>query len=264
VSTGLVVLAGVVLSGALIGCSSPATTEPWEVGGTPSNDGGTTPTGDGAMGNPGSGGQTDAGGGGASQDSSGPGMGTPEAGAVGQDSSAPAEAGVDAGPVTSDDGFGAARTICINHINALRATDTAVALKPLTLVNTDTTDTCVDTQATNDESKMSAHYSFINNDPSCTWGNASGWAQDECLGGGAAGIESCLDAMWAEQTQPNCAGCIGCTAFGGACPNCDYSGTMGGECGHYVNMSAPYFTQVACGFGGTPTGSSAWAVQDFQ
>ena len=76
-----------------------------------------------------------------------------------------------------------------------------------------------------------------------------------------AGIQQCLQSMWDERLQPNCAGCVGCTAFGGACPNCDYSGMNGGECGHYVNMSAPYFTQVACGFSAAP---GTWAVQDFQ
>jgi hypothetical protein len=71
--------------------------------------------------------------------------------------------------------------------------------------------------------------------------------------------------MWDESLKPNCAGCVGCTAFGGACANCDYSGTMGYECGHYVNMSAPYFTMVACGFAGaSPSSSDGWAVQNFE
>ena len=166
------------------------------------------------------------------------------------------------------DGFGASRIACINEINRLRATDTAIALQPYTLYDVATTNTCVDTQATNDESRDSAHYSFINNDPSCTWGQASGWAQDECLQGygtSPSGLIACLDAMWAEQDNSNCTGCIGCTAFGGACPNCDYSGMNGPECGHYVNMSAPYFTQVACGFAGAaPSSGTGWSVQNFQ
>jgi hypothetical protein len=74
--------------------------------------------------------------------------------------------------------------------------------------------------------------------------------------------------MWAESTHANCAGCVGCTAVGGACPNCDYSGTADpslGECGHYVNMSAPYFTTVACGFGGAaPSSADGYSVQNFQ
>jgi hypothetical protein len=71
--------------------------------------------------------------------------------------------------------------------------------------------------------------------------------------------------MWDESLKPNCQGCIGCTAFGGACSNCDYSGNLGYECGHYVNMSAPYFTSVACGFAGAaPSSPDGWAVQNFE
>jgi hypothetical protein len=164
--------------------------------------------------------------------------------------------------VSSNDGFSASRTACINKINALRAT---INLPAYTLENTDTINTCVDTQASNDQAKNSAHDSFINNTPKCTWGQASGWAQDECLGGygtSPSGIEQCMQDMWDESLKPNCAGCIGCTKFGGACPNCDYSGSKGYECGHYVNMSAPYFTQVACGFAGTTQDS--WSVQNFE
>jgi hypothetical protein len=151
--------------------------------------------------------------------------------------------------------------------------ETAIKLSPYTLYDTATTNTCVDTQASNDEAKMSAHYSFINNDPSCTWGQADGFAQDECPQGWTttiASLDSCLASMWAERSHANCAGCIGCTAFGGACPNCDYDGTADpslGECGHYVNMSASYFTQVACGFAGTAPGESSgnnWMVQNFE
>lgn len=174
----------------------------------------------------------------------------------------------DAGTVTSADGFGPSRAACINKINALRATDTAVALAPLTLENTDTLNSCVDTQASTDESKNSSHYAFINNAPSCTWGSARAFAQDECqegYGTTPTGIEKCLQDMWDESLKPNCLGCVGCTAFGGACSNCDYSGTLGYECGHYVNMSAPYFTMVACGFAGEPPSSStAWSVQNFE
>jgi hypothetical protein len=71
--------------------------------------------------------------------------------------------------------------------------------------------------------------------------------------------------MWDESLQPNCAGCVGCTQFGGQCPNCDYNGTMGNECGHYVNLSAPYFTMVACGFaGGAPSSGDGWSVQNYE
>jgi hypothetical protein len=39
----------------------------------------------------------------------------------------------------------------------------------------------------------------------------------------------------------------------------------GPECGHYVNMSAPYFTMVACGFAGAaPSSADGWSVQNFE
>lgn len=176
--------------------------------------------------------------------------------------------GVDSGTITSADGFAASRQACINTINMLRATDTAVKLQPYTLMNTDALNSCVDTQSNTDQSKMSAHWSFINNSPSCTWGNASGFAQNECeegYGTTVAGIEQCLQDMWNESLKPNCLGCVGCTAFGGACSNCDYSGAKGYECGHYVNMSAPYFTQVVCGFAGAaPSSAGGWSDQNFE
>lgn len=180
---------------------------------------------------------------------------------------------VDSGPmaVTSADGFGPSRTVCITTINALRATDTAVALQPYTLEDDTSLDMCVDTQATNDEAMNSAHYSFINSAPACGWGTTlmmGNTGQNECAQGYGttpAGIQQCLQDMWNERLQPNCTGCIGCTAYGGACPNCDFYGMSGPECGHYVNMSAPYYTQVACGFGGaSPSSGTAWAVQNFE
>jgi hypothetical protein len=221
--------------------------------GPPGHDGGKVPGHDGATGDS----TTSNDGGGGSVDSSDPDTGAHEV-----------DAGVDTGTVTSADGFGASRTACINKINALRATDTAVALKPYTLVDTTSLDMCVDEQATNDQAKDSAHYSFINKAPWCPWGSSEMWAQDECeegYGTSPAGIEACLQDMWDESLKPHCLGCVGCTAFGGACSDCDYSGSLGYECGHYVNMSAPYFTTVACGFAGSPPSSTTgWAVQNFE
>ncbi len=294
VSPTFVVLAGfVVVSGAVAGCSSSAVTEPWEIGvsgdagtGSGSGSGGSSSSGAGS-GSSGVGGSTSSGGSASSGSSSGAG-GSSGAGSgsnggstsssssgsgstsSGSSSSSSSSSGgaPDSGTVTSTDGFSASRTACINKINALRATNTAVALQPLTLQNTDTVNSCVDQQATNDESKNSAHYSFINNAPACSWGSPSGSAQNECLQGygtGPTGIESCLQDMWNEKDNANCAGCIGCTAFGGACPNCDYYGNNGPECGHYVNLSAPYFTSVACGFAGAaPSSQDGWSVQNFE
>jgi len=173
---------------------------------------------------------------------------------------------IDTGTITSTDGFGEVRAACIAKINALRATDTAVTLAPYTLVDTTTTNACVDEQATNDEASGIPHNSFNTRAPWCGWpigGSSMSWGQDECEGypETVAGIEACLQSMWDESLKPHCLGCVGCTAFGGACPDCDYSGSLGYECGHYVNMSAPYFTEVACGFA---TGGGTWEVQNFE
>ncbi len=269
VSSGLVVVAGiVVLSGVTVGCSSPS---PGWFGLT--DDGGTTALEDGASGD-GDSAASGEGASGSADSSSEPFSPYPDASDSGApdtstvDSSMAADTGVDTGVVTSSDGFGASRTACINKINELRATSTAVALQPYTLQETSTLDTCVDTQASTDQSKNTAHYSFNNNDPSCTWGSPMAWAQNECAQGYGttpAAIEQCIQDMWDERLKPNCTGCVGCTTFGGNCPNCDYSGLMGYECGHYVNLSAPYFTMVACGFAGAaPSSGDGWSVQNFE
>ncbi len=271
VSPRLGVLAGiVVLVGATVGCSGTADSGPWGPG-DDSDDGGVD-------GSPAS--STDGGANGTDSNTSSDSATTSHDGSAaadtgttgGQDASVSPDTGTnpppDSGTVTSSDGFGASRTACINKINALRATDTAVALQPLTLENTDAMNSCVDTQSNTDQTMDSAHYSFINNAPACMWGNANGWAQNECedgYGTTPADIEQCLQDMWDESLKPNCRGCVGCTTFGGACSNCDYSGTMGYECGHYVNMSAPYFTSVVCGFAGAaPSSSSGWSDQNFE
>jgi len=158
-------------------------------------------------------------------------------------------------PVDSGDGFGAARTACLNEINKLRATE---GHQPYALWTGSAIDTCVDQQATYDEQHKSAHDAWLSNVyPTC-----NGNGQDECLGYGvtAAGVVKCLDAMWAEKNQSNCSGCPACQAkFTQNCPNCDFYGQNGPECGHYVNMSADYFAKVACGF----SALGGWAVQNF-
>jgi hypothetical protein len=156
--------------------------------------------------------------------------------------------------VTSDDGFSAARTACFNEINRLRATQ---SLPPYALVNTDSVNTCVDGQATSDEASGVAHQAWESGADSC-----DGNGQDECEGYGndTAGIVSCMDDMWNEKNNADCAGCVGCQNENG-CANCNFSGTGGQpECGHYVNMSAVWFTSVACGFAAAP---GTWAAQNF-
>jgi hypothetical protein len=190
--------------------------------------------------------------------------------ATSKDSGTTKDAGTtqDSGIIQADsgDGFSAARTACINEINKLRATESH---KAYALWETTAIDQCVDSQATNDQTKNSAHYSWLNNVyPTC-----NGNAQDECLGYGntVSGIVACLDDMWDERLQTNCAGCAACNG-----PNltqaiincqststCDFYGNYGSECGHYLNMSADYFTESACGFSTKGT-SKDWAVQNFK
>ncbi len=176
------------------------------------------------------------------------------------------DVGIDTGSVDNSDGFGASRAACIAEINKLRATESHAAY---TLWDTVATDTCVDEQATYDQSADSAHDAWIN----MVYPTCNGNAQDECLGYGTSPSEvvACLDAMWNERTQSNCSNCAACNGpkltqtiidcF--STSTCDFYGNYGGECGHYVNMSADYFAEAACGFS-TKGGSGAWAVQNFQ
>lgn len=138
------------------------------------------------------------------------------------------------------DPYEAARQACIDKINALRATK---GLSPYTRWTA--AESCVDEQATADEMSNSPHGAWLSGTYSC-----NGSAQNECLGAGVGGIESCLDQMWAEKDQAGCAGCDACAdAYDPNCPNCDFYGqTTGDVCGHYVNMSAKYFSMAACGF----------------
>jgi len=175
---------------------------------------------------------------------------------------------VDSGGIVADssDGFGAARTACINEINKLRV---AAGHKAYALWETTAIDTCVDEQATWDQSKNSAHNAWMTNKyPTC-----NGNAQDECLGYGNSPSEvvACLDSMWNERLQSNCAGCAKCNGATltqtiidcQSTSTCDFYGNYGSECGHYLNMSADYFSMAACGFSTTGT-SGDWAVQNFK
>jgi hypothetical protein len=132
-----------------------------------------------------------------------------------------------------------ARITCINKINQLRATK---GLPPYTRWMS--AETCVDQEATKDEQTNMPHGAWISGAYPC-----NGNAQNECLGQGVAGISQCLQQMWDERLQPNCTGCDACMgAYTPNCPSCDYYGQQGPECGHYVNMSALWLTQAACGF----------------
>lgn len=147
----------------------------------------------------------------------------------------------------SGDPYAAARTACIDKINELRATKALPAFGQWT-----SAETCSDQQATADETSGQAHGAF---------GMCGESGQNECLGAGPEGIEGCLDSMWAEKDQAGCAGCDACnTAYDPNCPNCDFYGDQTGDvCGHYVNMSALYFSEAACGF----SSLGGWDVINF-
>jgi hypothetical protein len=152
---------------------------------------------------------------------------------------------------TGTDPLEAARVICINKINSLRATEGKPAYTRWQAV-----ETCVDQEATKDEMTMMPHGAWLSGQYTC-----NGNGQNECLGQGVAGISSCLDQMWNEKNQPNCSGCAACAnAYNPNCPNCDFYGMNGPECGHYVNMSALYFSEAACGF----SSLGGWDAINFQ
>ena len=153
----------------------------------------------------------------------------------------------------SVDPYETERQACVDHINALRATK---SLPPLQRWKE--AEPCVDQQATWDET---------NNKPHGAWGSGmypscNGSGQNECLGAGPGGIEGCLDQMWDEKNQAGCSGCDACAdAYNPNCPNCDFYGQQSGDvCGHYVNMSAKYFSRVACGF----SSLGGWDAINFQ
>jgi hypothetical protein len=147
---------------------------------------------------------------------------------------------------SSSDPLDAARQACVDKINQLRATQGLPAFARWT-----EQESCADQQATSDEQ---------NSDPHGSFGDCGEGAQNECLGGGT-NIEGCLDSMWGEKDQAGCSGCDACSdAYNPSCPNCDFYGDATGDvCGHYVNMSAKYFSRVACGF----SSAGGWATIDF-
>lgn len=156
------------------------------------------------------------------------------------------------GSTGAGDPLEVARQTCVDKINQLRATKGRAPYGRWSAA-----EACVDDQATSDEASGQAHGAWSGGEfPSC-----NGNAQNECLGGGVAGIEGCLEQMWAEGEQAGCAGCDACAdAYDPNCPNCDFFGDETGDtCGHYVNMSANYFTEVACGF----SDGGGWAAQNF-
>ena len=92
---------------------------------------------------------------------------------------------------------------------------------------------CADQQVAHDRARDDPHAGF--RDGVCT---PRGSAQNECLGGA---LGSCLQNMFDEGPPPR-------TPCEGACFQ---------EHGHFINMTSPRYTRVACGFDGN------WAVQNF-
>lgn len=139
------------------------------------------------------------------------------------------------------DEYAAQRQICVDKINELRATEGLPAYG-----RWGDAEECSDGEATSDEQSGTAHGAF---------GTCGEHGQDECLGHGPDGITQCLDQMWAEKDLADCTGCSLCHDTQGDCANCVFQ-----TCGHYVNMSALYFTEVACGF----SDLGGWDVQNFR
>ncbi|MDI1480177.1 hypothetical protein [Polyangium sp. y55x31] len=167
------------------------------------------------------------------------------------------QGGAGGGTTTSSGGgsdpYEAFRQACVDTINAHRATK---GLPPY--ARWKEAESCVDQQATWDQQNDKAHGAWgMGLYPSC---NGSG--QNECLGHGAENVAGCLDGMWAERDQAGCSGCDACNeGYNPECPNCDFYGQSTGDvCGHYVNMSAKYFSKVACGF----SAAGGWIAINFQ
>ncbi len=136
--------------------------------------------------------------------------------------------GAGAGSCSEDDPWDSYRVACVDRINEYRAT---LDLPPYERWTS--AEGCADSEARSDSETGIFHGAF----PSC-----DEWAQNECPGwpSAEAVVTSCLAQMWAE---------------GPGEPFEDH--------GHYINMSSTSYTEVACGFYKTPSGS-IWAVQDFR
>ena len=122
---------------------------------------------------------------------------------------------------------------CVDRINQFRAE--CQCLPPL--MRWTEAEDCADQHARYDAEGAGPHGGF--SDGICTPG---GRGQNECpgwRGGVDAVIGGCLQLMWDEG------------------PGEPFS-----EHGHYINMSNPAHTRVACGF--FDTGSGLWSVQNFR
>lgn len=118
---------------------------------------------------------------------------------------------------------------CVDVINAYRSSLGLPALKRWTEA-----EACASEQARLDSEAGEAHFSF---------GECGERAQNECPGWPLpidASLPDCLHLMWSEG------------------PGEDFQ-----DHGHFLNMSNPSYSQVACGTYVTPDGDW-WGVQDFR
>jgi hypothetical protein len=184
-----------------------------------------------------------------SSSSGGSSMSTPDAGSV-----MPMTFG-DGGPCTPNlscmlnppPSTGDIRVDCVNRINQFRTT--CACLKPLARWTDG--EACADMDAMYDGMKMVGHAGAMAN--ICPWGQA----QDECPGypSNQSVIGTCLQQMWSEGPPP-----AGTTIA--QCESAQMYQTCYEMHGHFINMSNPMVTKVACGFA-TASGGAIWAAQNF-
>ncbi|MCL2778695.1 MAG: CAP domain-containing protein [Polyangiaceae bacterium] len=140
-----------------------------------------------------------------------------------------------AAPPSQDAGDGSVQQLCVDTINAYRAT---VGLPPL--ARWSDAESCVDGEAATDMAANIAHSAI----GTCVTPNAKAWAQNECFWYPLPidpSLLECFQQMWDEG------------------PGEPYE-----EHSHYINMTNPAFTKVACGFAISADGKTFWATQDFQ
>jgi hypothetical protein len=139
------------------------------------------------------------------------------------------------------------RQDCVNRINQFRTT--CACLKPLARWTDG--EACADMDSQYDAMQMVGHAGAMAN--ICNWGDA----QDECPGDPSNQyvVSMCLQQMWSEGPPP-----AGTTIA--ECESPQMLDTCYETHGHFINMSNPDVTKVACGFYTTSTGS-VWAAQNF-
>jgi len=139
-------------------------------------------------------------------------------------------------PESGTDIYESYRQSCVDKINAFRATE---GLGPL--ARWTEAEMCIDAQSRLDSETGKSHGAF---------GSCGERAQNECPGWRSMDniISGCLQSMWDEGPGP--AGCADD-------PPC-YQ-----DHGHYLNMTNPAYSKVACGFYKTPDGK-IWSIQNLR